>query len=153
MKIINSENGETEKKQFAKEYIEATKEDIISYLKSETMEIEEVIKKKELVMKAEKEGIGFLEGFEDKIARYSEIELNSFGCNKKIYMPSNDTFMGEIVTKEKMYVEAEHYNKKSILKKIEQDRVLEVFSEMQGEFEWWLKDMSAKMVRKIYIEE
>lgn len=153
MKIIDPENSETEKKQFAKEYIETTKEDIISYLKSKTMENEMVIKKKKWVMKKEKELIRFLESLDDKIVRYREIELNSFGCSKKIYVPNDYTFMGEWVTKEKMYVEAEHYNKKSILRKIREGRAFDVFSGMQGELELWLKDLPAKMVKKIHLEQ
>lgn len=153
MRLANPENCVEEKRQRAKEYVELTKREIISYLKGITMENEEVVKKKNEVLIKEKEVVEFLRNFDGKIIRYSEVGLNPFYGNKRILELDNYTFMGEIVTKEKMYVEVEHYNKNSILKKIEQGRAFDVFSGVEERFEAWFRDLPVKLAKKIYIEE
>lgn len=153
MKVSNPENSMEVKKQFAKKYIELTKREIISYLKARTMENEKVIKKKDELLEKEKEVVEFLRKFDDKITRYSEVRLNSFCGNKRMLELDNYTFMGEIVTKEKMYEVAVCYNKKSILKKIEQGRAFNVFSECEHGIDKWLQELSAKLEKKIYMEE
>lgn len=153
MILAKPENSMEVKKQFAKEYVEQTKREIISYIKARTMENEKVIKKKDELLEKEKEVVEFLRNFDDKITRYSEVRLNSFCGNKRMLELDNYTFMGEIVTKEKMYEVAVCYNKKSILKKIEQGRAFNVFSECEHGIDKWLQELSAKLAKKIYREE
>ena len=153
MRLENPENSIEMKKQFASEYIEQTKKEIISYLKAITMENEEVIKKKNEVLEKEKEVVEFLRDFDDKIARYREVGSNSFYRNVKRLKIDNNTFMGDIVTKARMYVAVKHYNKISTLRKIKEGRAFDVFVGMEGLFESGLKDLSAKLAKKIYKEE
>lgn len=54
---------------------------------------------------------------------------------------------------ERMYYKVEQYNKKSILKKIEQGRAFDVFSECEHGIDKWLQELSAKLAKKIYREE
>ncbi len=154
LKLANSDNSPEAKKKIAKEYVEETRREIIEYLKNVTMKNCEVIKKRKEVLKREKEVVKFLSDFDDKINRYQQKTLNS---GEKMLTPDNYIFKKEGIKKkyrtmERMCFKVEQYNKKSILKKIEEGRAFDVFVGMGGLFESGLKDLPAKLAKKIYLE-
>lgn len=155
LNLANPDNTVEEKKKFAREYVEETGREIIEYLKNVTMKNCEVIKKRKEVLKREKEVVKFLGEFDDKINRYQQKTLNS---GEKMLTPDNYIFKKEGIKKkyrtmERMCFKVEQYNKKSILRKIEEGRAFDVFSGAEERFETWLKDLPAKLAKKIYKEE